>query len=312
MSQVALPEPHRKNMTALANTFRRLSPAQLSALALLVAACATAQDPTPGDDGGDNTPTTHAGSGSGGSSTATAGTSSLPTAGTSVVQPTGGTHSNGGAVGTSGTSTTPAGGTASAGGTVAATGGTASSSTCPQYAGTLAKDSAIFTAGFGKSTTGTWSGYGYTYKYGTATVAPGMGTACFAAAKFCANGTVPADDKSGAGLGWNIAQIMNASTMSKVAIATPVTIKFAGITTGMRAQLSASATVSYCYTFTDADITAGTATIPLASFKTECWGTTGTAYDGAVPIEAIQIAVPGSTAGAAKTFDICVLDVEPG
>lgn len=293
-------------MTTLANTSRRLRHAQLSALALLVAACATAQGPSSDDDG--ESPTPHAGSGSGGSPASAAGTSSLPTAGTTVVATGGGAH--GGMVGTSGSATTPAGGTTSTGGTVAATAGTAS--TCPPYAGTLAKDSAIFTAGFGKSTTGTWSGYGYTYKYGTATVAPGMGTSCFAAAKFCANGSVPADDKAGAGLGWNIAQIMNASTMSKVAITTPVTIKFAGVAAGMRVQLSASATVSYCYAFTDAEITAGSATIPLASFKTECWGTTGMAYDGVVPIEAIQIAVPGSTAGAAKTFDVCVLDVEPG
>jgi hypothetical protein len=202
------------------------------------------------------------------------------------------------------------GSASSTGGVPAATAGTAS--TCPPYTGTLAKDSAIFMGGFGKSTTGTWSGYAYTYKYGTATISPGMGTSCFAGAKLCANGSVPADDKSGAGLGWNISQAMGASTTSKVAIAKPVVLKFAGVTAGMRAQLSASATVSYCYTFTDTDITAGTATVALASFKTECWGTAGTAYDGVVPIEAIQIAVPGSTAGTAKTFDLCLLDVEPG
>jgi hypothetical protein len=48
----------------------------------------------------------------------------------------------------------------------------------------------------------------------------------------------------------------------------------------------------------------------LASFKSECWGTTGVAYAG-TPIEAIQISVPGAAA-AAKTFDLCVLDIEPG
>lgn len=290
----------------LKNKFQRSNPARLSAFALFVAACATAQDPIPGEDNGTGVPTPQAGTGTGGSSNASSGTSSLPSAGTNVI-------ANGGSasVPTAGTASTPLGGSASStAGMPAATAGTASS--CPPYTGTLAKDSTIFMGGFGKSTTGTWSGYAYTYKYGTATVSPGMGTSCFAAAKLCANGSVPADDKSGAGLGWNIGQAMGASTTSKVAITKPVVLKFAGVTAGMRAQLSASATVSYCYTFADADITAGSATIALASFKTECWGTTGTAYDGVVPIEAIQIAVPGSTAGAAKTFDLCLLDVEPG
>jgi hypothetical protein len=116
-------------------------------------------------------------------------------------------------------------------------------------------------------------------------------------------------------VGWNIAQAMGATTMSKVAIATPVKITFAGVAAGMRVQLSASAAVSYCYTLTAAEATAGTATIPVASFTTECWGATGmmgTAYDGVTPIEAIQLVVPGSAAGTAQTFDICVLDVEPG
>lgn len=299
-------------MFAFVQTFRRLRPGHVCCFALFIAACATAQDPAPGDGSGDDgTPTTHAGSGAGGSSTSSSGTgTALPTAGTTVVASGGSaTVSKGGAPGSSG-STSVGGTVASTGGSVAATAGTAS--TCAQYAGTLAKDSAIFMSGFGKATKGTWSGYGFTYKYGTATIAPGTGNGCFAGAKFCANGSVPADDKSGAGLGWNISQMMNASTTAKVAVATPVTLKFAGVTAGMRAQLSASATVSYCYTFTDADVTAGTATIALASFKTECWGTAGTAYDGVVPIEAIQVAVPGSTAGAAKTFDICLLDIEPG
>jgi len=296
-------------MFAFVNTFRRLKPAHLSTFALLIAACAAAEDPTPSGDG-DDTPTVHAGSGSGGSPTSSAGSTPLPTAGTTVVGNGGSTTKpTGGAPGSSGTAT--AGGSPPAtGGSVAATAGTAS--TCPQYAGTLAKDSAIFVNGFGTSTTGSWKGYGFTYKYGSALIAPGAGNGCFAAAKFCANGSVPADDKSGAGLGWNLSQMMGASTTAKVAIATPVVLKFAGVTAGMRAQLSASATVSYCYTFTAADATAGTATIPAASFKTECWGTTGVAYDGTVPIEAIQVAVPGSTAGAAQTFDLCLLDIEPG
>lgn len=304
-------------MSVLTRSVRRLSPSQLALLTLALAACAAAEEPDDGGNGNGHAGTTaiagSAGLGVGGSGSvagSTATTAGTTSAGGKGSGTAGTTSSSGGStVGTAGTTT--AGGTTAAGGTGTTTGGT-TTGTCAPYAGTLAKDSAIFTAGFGKSTMGTWSGYGYTYKYGTATIAPGMGNGCFAAAKFCANGSVPADDKSGAGLGWNIAQMMGASTTSKVAIATGVKLTFAGITAGMRAQLSASATVSYCYTFTEAEATAGTATIAAASFKTECWGTAGTAYDGTTPIEAIQIAVPGSTAGAVKPFDFCVLDVEPG
>lgn len=293
---------------------RKVGGSGLAILALAFVACAKGEMPE--DDGPFIPSGGLAGVGGGGSGTqaGTGGVSSLPAAGTSS-SASGGKPSTG----TAGTTGTTGGSPAATGGTTgtAGTGGTpgsagAASGTCPQYTGTLAKDSVIFMAGFGKSTTGMWSGYGFTYKYGTATVTPGTGTGCFAAAKMCASGSVPADDKAGAGLGWNIAQAMGASTMSKVAITKPVSLKFAGVTAGMRVQLSASATVSYCYTITDAEATAGTTTVPLASFKTECWGTTGVAYDGVVPIEAIQIAVPGSTSGAAKTFDLCLLDVEPG
>jgi hypothetical protein len=299
-------------MRTMVSTVRTLGGTGLGFVALAFMACATAEEPQNGPN-----PPTAGQSGTGGSTggtTGTAGTSALPTSGTTG-SPMGGTGTGTAGTGTGGTTPTT-GGTVGTAGTVG-TGGTATG-TCPPYAGTLgataAADSTIFMSGFGTSKTGTppWSGYGYTYKYGTATtVTPGMGTSCFTGAKMCASGSVPALDSEGAGLGWNIAQMMGATTMSKVAIAKPVVIKFAGVKAGMRVQLSASATVSYCYTLTAAEATAGTATIPLASFKTECWGALGMAYDGVVPIEAIQVAVPGAVA-AAQTFDFCLLDIEPG
>lgn len=295
---------------SLVRVTRRVSSLGLASLSIVVA-CATAE--TPDDDGGPRTPAAgNSAGGSGGSaggSTPTGVAGTLPSAGTTFT-PSGGKGGTSGAT-TGGSSTSAGGTTTTTGGTATTTGGTASG-TCPPYTGTLAQDSTIFNVGFGTAKTGTWTGYGYTYKYGTAVVSPGMGTSCFAGAKFCANGSVPADDMAGAGLGWNIAQAMGATTTSKVAIATAVKLTFAGITEGMRVQLSASSTVSYCYTFTAAEAAAKTATIPFASFKTACWGTTGTAYDGVTPIEAIQVAVPGSTAGAAKAFDFCLLDIEPG
>ena len=297
-------------MRTMVSTVRTLGGTGLGFVALAFMACATAEEPQNGPN-----PPTAGQVGTGGSSAGsatTAGTSALPMAGTTAV-PMGGTGTGTAGTGTGGTAVTT-GGTVGTAGTVG-TGGTAAG-TCPPYAGALgataAADSTIFMAGFGTSTAGTppWSGYGYTYKYGTAaTVTPGMGTSCFAGKKMCASGSVPALDTEGAGLGWNIAQMMGATTMAKVPITTPVVIKSAGVKAGMRVQLSASATVSYCYTLTAADVP--TATIPFASFKTECWGTLGMAYDGVVPIEAIQVAVPGAVA-AAQTFDFCVLDIEPG
>jgi len=302
-------------MSELIRSVHRLAVTPLSVLALAVVACATAEEP---DGVGAYHPQPSAG-GLGGAATASGGGNNLPLSGTTNVG--GGNTSNMG-TNTGGTGVLPSGGKPSNSGTGTAglpatggtstTGGTGTAGTCPPYTGTLAKDSLTFTGGFGKATTGMWSGYGYTYKYGAATIAPGMGTSCFAAAKFCANGSVPADDKSGAGLGWNIGQAIGAATTTKVPVKTGVKLSFAGAAVGMRVQLSASATVSYCYALTAAEVTAGAATIAAASFKTECWGDTGVAYDGTTGIEAIQIAVPGSAAGAAQTFDLCVLDIEPG
>jgi hypothetical protein len=299
-------------MPTIVRSFRRLTPASVAVLMLAVVACATAEEPDDSDnDGTGNKPSVAGGNGggSGGMSSSTAGNTSTAgkpptTTGGTPATSSGGQVGSGGAAG--GTPPTTTAGTAAGG---------ATTGTCPPYAGTLATDSAIFVGGFGKSTVGTWSGYGYTYKYGTATIAPGMGNSCFVGKKFCANGSVPADDKSGAGLGWNIGQAQGATATMKVAITTPVTLTFAGVSAGMRVQLSATAALSYCYTLTAGEASAGSATIPYAKFETNCWAT-GTAeavpYDGVTPIEAIQIAVPGSTAGPAKAFDLCVLDVEPG
>ncbi|HYP88463.1 MAG TPA: hypothetical protein VEQ59_09920 [Polyangiaceae bacterium] len=299
-------------MAALARSLR-LSPSRLAVLmTLALAACATAQDPDLNPDDFGNGPVVTGGGGAGGSAAGTGGkVVTGPTAGTTVVGTPGGSGSvpSGGKPSTGGTPGTGTAGTGiSTAGTATTTGGT-SATTCPPYTGTVAADSTTFKSGFGTSTTGTWSGYGFTYTYGTgAKIAPGMGDTCFSGAKFCANGTVPAADTAGAGLGWNIGQKMNSSTNTAVAVTTPVKVTLAGAVAGMRVQLSVSSAVSYCYTLTTTDVP--TATVKLASFNTKCWDNSGTAYDGS-PIQAIQVVVPGA-ATAAKTFDFCVLDIEPG
>lgn len=279
-------------------------------MTLTLVACATAQDPeVDTGPGTGNVPATGGSAGGSGGNAATGGSGgSLPIAGTTTF-PTAGTGT--GTAGTPSSGGSGSGGAASGGTSSMPTAGTSSSGTCPTpYAGTLAKDSTIFTAGYGQSTTGMWKGYGFTFKYGTATITPGSGTGCFEAKKFCASGSVPAADTAGAGLGWNLGQAQGATATTAVPIKTAVTISFAGLPAGSRVQLSASATVQYCYTLAATETTS--ATIPYASFKKDCWDTaTAVAYDGVTPIEAIQVVVPGAMA-AAKTFDFCVTDVEPG
>ncbi|RYZ05662.1 MAG: hypothetical protein EOO73_19425 [Myxococcales bacterium] len=300
-------------MAALVRSLQ-VGPAKLVLLTLALSyACAAAEEP---DDDGPRSPSGGSGVIPGGAANvggASAGTAGKPpvtggtgtgTAGTTPTG-TGGTSSVGGTTptGTSGTAATT-------GGTAATTGGTGAG-TCPPYTGTLAKDSLIFTGGFGKSTTGTWSGYGFTFVYGAAIVTPGTGTSCFAGAKMCASGSVPAADTSGAGLGWNIGQAMGSMTATKVAITTPIKLTSTGLAAGMRVQLSVSKDLAYCYTLTAADVATGTTTIAPGSFATDCWGTEGMVY-GSTPVESIQIVVPGATGGAAKAFDVCIVDIEPG
>jgi hypothetical protein len=53
-------------------------------------------------------------------------------------------------------------------------------------------------------------------------------------------------------------------------------------------------------------------TLALTKFTKDCYAAGGTAYPGTA-IKAIQVAVPGSKAdAAAKTFDFCLIDIEPG
>ncbi len=164
-------------------------------------------------------------------------------------------------------------------------------------------------------TSAKWKGYAYTYTYGDATVTPpcGTGGVCFEAdlKKVCANGSVPADDKSGAGLGVNIAQESGTSTASTAAITGSVKIQLKGAAAGMRISLAGTTSSNeWCYLLKAADITtinSGMLSIPAASFATECW-TPGKAYAGE-DVKAIQVAVPGSTQGSKISFDFCVVDI---
>ena len=316
-----------------------LIPLRLAAATLFGVACSPASEaPTYSGTGGSGSTTGGSTSTTGGFSSTTGGFSSFTggfssTTGGTTTHTGGTTSTTGGTVGTTGGTTTttggivgtPTGGTTTTtggtatttGGTATATGGSGGGSSCAGYDGTVGTMSKIFASGFGKATTGTWQGYAYTYTYGTgAVIKPGTSTtmSCFNAAQMCANGSVPGDDGAGVGIGWNISQPMG-GTAAGVAITTPVKVTIAGAKANMRVSLgAATGTDEFCYTLTAADATTAASglSIALTDFKQYCYDTAkATSYAGTM-IKSIQVAVPGSKSEGAKTFDFCVVDVEPG
>jgi hypothetical protein len=310
---------------------------------LFLLACAPVSEPAPAGDGG--SPSNNGGSignSGGGGSTSTPQGGNVSASGgyiamggyamTGGASTVGGSTAKGGASATGGVSTTPTGGTATTttgGVSTTPTGGTATTATggvatgsggattsgCG-YTGTPT-DSLIFKSGQGTSTKGgtaPWKGYAYTYIYGTATITPATSSAtnCFTGASVCANGTVPAADTAGAGLGWNIAQ--SGSTVGSTTITGSVTFNLKGAAAGMRVALGPATGDDWCYQLKAADATAANSaaglTLKASEFTTACYGTEGKAYAGG-DVASVKITIPGSTAGAAQTFNVCLIDIEP-
>lgn len=212
------------------------------------------------------------------------------------------------------------GGAAAAAGGGAMAGGTAGSSTtggasanCATYSGSVAKESAIFKDGFGTSRgSSPWSGYAFTYSYGTgATISPPPKEGCFKGAQLCVNGSLTASDSTGAGIGWNIAQSPGSTTAGSLALTGAVKITFAGVKAGTRVSLGPTSGDDFCYSLTAAEISAGAATIPVASFKQSCWDVENAVPYAGAPVKSILLVVPGSATSGAAKFDYCVVDVEP-
>ncbi|HET9956885.1 MAG TPA: hypothetical protein VFQ61_20455 [Polyangiaceae bacterium] len=308
---------------------------RFAAVTLMTVACSASSDPvehkdgtggsSPAATGGANGNTSGAtgfsGSGFGGFTSAQGGVTSAQGGATSATggAATGGatsaaggtTAANGGAtvVANGGTTATGAGGTTATG-----AGGTATSS-CATYSGTLKAASTIFMEGYG--TSGTWMGYAYTYKYGTATITPGSSQtqSCFPGAVLCAAGSVPATYDDGAGIGWSINQAKAGGTPDTVALTGTVKVQLAGATAGMRVGLQPAGTAAeFCYELAAADVTAANGTglsLPVSSFKSKCYDTaTAVAYAGE-PIQAIQISIPG-TKDAVRAFDVCIVSISGG
>jgi hypothetical protein len=298
----------------------------LSFAIALGSACGTPGPETPGDDSFE----TSGGKGGAGGSSGVGGSTTGGTGGST----TGGTGGTGGVSGSAGRAAGGSagvmggagrsaggagggvtGGSSGAGGSTAggpATGGAAGTMTGGAGTGTGVSCDATFAVGmdgFVRMPGAMGACYsGYAFAGGDATsmvVFPGGGTD-FTKAMGMLNisGTVgEAVDPDYLGnvyFGFNVNQKVGATTKGTVAPAgTSLTVTCTGCATpAMRVQLVGAK--QWC-----APLTSGTA-IPYASFKTECWGTAGTAY-AKEPIESIQISIPGGAAAA--TFDFTLTAV---
>jgi hypothetical protein len=135
---------------------------------------------------------------------------------------------------------------------------------------------------------------------------------CFTGKVVCTNGTIPASDDAGGGLGWSIAE-PKGGTGGTVALSGSIKFQLKGAVLGMRVGIAPG---DYCYTLTDADVTAANGaglTLKATAFKTECWGATGKAFADGSMAKGLQVALPGSASWtAAKAFDYCIVAIGPG
>jgi hypothetical protein len=164
---------------------------------------------------------------------------------------------------------------------------------------------------------GTMCGYAWTAQNKTAagaeiagqTIEPpcGTGGVCFTGSTICATGSIPANDAaseiySGIMIGWNVAQASGATTSSTyAATGTGITVNYTatGATGQVRVILKAGS-AEYC-----APATSGVA-IPWSSFKTECWGTTGTALPSGAAISQLMVQINGSDTAAQTVTNFCI------
>lgn len=255
----------------------------LSALVAIACAAPTSdEEPVYGDGDGDATGSGGVAAGSGGFVLGSSGGSTATTSGGATAVGSGGTP--GGTSG--GAPSTTSGGAPPIGATCSATG---------------------WEANNGYADNGQMCGFAWTSGWDGATVDPPCGTgACFETqgAELCATAEIPAEvaDTSypGAMIGWNAAQNAEGGTNATwTASGTGLTATFTatGATGATRVVIQSGAS-DYC-----AEATSGVA-IPWASFKTECWGATGSAFSAGMPVTAVAVQV--NSAMAAQSVNLCV------
>jgi len=236
--------------------------------------------------------------GSAGSATGGASSGGM-TGGAGRANTTGGTAGTASAMGGTGNTTTTGGATGMAGTTSgsAGTGGTGTS--------TVSCDAtfAVSAAGLVRAPMkgACWHGYASAGADADSTGMPTTFAMCGEGCKLNVAGSLAASDESYAYLGFNVNEAGgSASTIKPTGTSVKVTFTKTG-TFDVRLQIAAG-TKRWCAT-----ATSGTA-IPWTSLKTECWGTTGTAY-AMEAIDQIQLNVPGKMA-AATPYDVTLVSVE--
>jgi hypothetical protein len=213
------------------------------------------------------------------------------------------------------------GGVPATGGTASATGGTGQiGATDPASAVKLPDD---------YYTNGTLHGYCYTYSDSNSalppvypsSVLPACSTSCFnAATGMCIAGelgiSTAADSYAawGVGVGCTVGQARSADGGSvlanpvSVAGMTSITIAVYGVAmpaSGYSVNVTSDGT-SYCAFLPSSSVTAGAPfTVPLASLRSQCWTTTGAAFDPAT-MQITNLSLGVRTGSATQPYDICV------
>jgi hypothetical protein len=272
-------------------------PAAVGALAgfMILAAPACAA----GVDSGDGQTGESAGSQSGASSGS--GTSAGDSAGTSGSSQSGA----GGSSGSTGSGSSSAGSTAS--GSTGSTGSQAGSG--QGSTGSTSTGPAGFNGGY--FTSGSWHGYAWTSASGgNSSISPKDFSAVGAGQALCASGSVAGlSDYSGvAQVGVNLNQA--ATTNAAVGTVTPgpggltISITNSG-GSPLRVQIEGPTGATDPNDRWCAVVNGSGGYIPWSTFNTQCWATTGTAYNGTSPIASVSVLVPGAATGSIP-FNFCV------
>jgi hypothetical protein len=195
-------------------------------------------------------------------------------------------------------------------GTSGGAAGSAAAGTGGGAGGTPAAGGIVLDGGFYES--GAFKGYLYTAAGDKSTVTPGCGTGTCFGTSACASGTVPKVSSAtafsaewGALVGWNVSQEkmppnpINAIALDGKTINVTLAAGSVPLPSGMRVKVAIGG-VDYCTV-----LSGGTASVPVASLKKECWAPGGAGVPAGALIEAVAVQIV-SDAAADKKFDFCI------
>lgn len=207
----------------------------------------------------------------------------------------------------------PSGGATSSGGSVGTSSGGAQIGTSSGGAAATAVEctAAAFGIKGGYVDNGTICGFGWTATNGAGeTIDPPCGSgACFTADELCTSGTLPATDATtetytGVMIGINAQTSTDGKTKGTWSAAGSIAVSWtAGGLAGEARVMLQVGTTDYCI----ANAVSGMS-YPISSFKTACWGTTGTALAAGAAIDSIVVQYNGTDVDETFT-DFCITGV---